>query len=123
MSHFIGRKAVRFAASVFLFSLLGSLAGCGGGGGASKATATTAASNTTAILKTIEVTPSVAQAAAGTLTQFKATGIYSDNSKQDFTTRVTWATPTVDGDSEQRRRLKRSGNRGWARQHDGIGDQ
>ncbi|HEX5651223.1 MAG TPA: Ig-like domain-containing protein [Steroidobacteraceae bacterium] len=47
--------------------------------------------STTPTLTSIEVTPSLATAAAGTTTPFRATGLYSDNSKQDLTTQVTWA--------------------------------
>ena len=84
----MGWKAVQNAASAILLGVL-VLAGCGGGGGG--ASTTTPQSTVTVTLKSIEVTPSIAQAAAGTLTQFKATGIYSDTSKQDLTTQVTWA--------------------------------
>ena len=49
----------------------------------------------TPTLTSIEVTPSLATAAAGTTTQFTATGLYTDNSKQDLTTQVTWASSNI----------------------------
>lgn len=59
------------------------LSGCGksllGGGSWNKA------------LSSIEVTPSTASIAKGTTIQFRATGIYSDSSRQDLTSSVTWS--------------------------------
>ena len=46
---------------------------------------------TNATLVSIEVSPSPSQAADGTTAQFTATGLYTDNSTQDLTTQVTWA--------------------------------
>ena len=87
--HHMSRKAVRHAASVILFGLLAALAGCGGGGGGGDKGTLPAFKPST--LKSIEVTPSLVQAAAGTTQQFTATGLYSDNSTQDLTTQVTWS--------------------------------
>ena len=88
----VGQKAVRFAASVIVLGLLGSLAGCGndrrGGGDTAAALPTPTA---TATLRSVEVTPTNAQAAAGTTVQFTATGVYTDNSTRDLTGQVTWA--------------------------------
>ncbi len=74
-----------------VLALLGSLAGCGGGGGGEGDGTTTVPLNTTPTLRSIEVTPSLSQAAAGTEAQFTATGVYTDNSKKDLTTQATWA--------------------------------
>ena len=46
---------------------------------------------TDATLVSIEVSPGSSQAAAGTTAQFTATGLYSDNSTQNLTTQVDWA--------------------------------
>ena len=78
---------MRYAASVVVLGLLGSLAGCGGGGGGSEPTTLPQNAPT---LQSIEVTPSLSQAAAGTTAQFNATGIFSDNSTRDLTSQVTW---------------------------------
>jgi len=51
---------------------------------------------TEATLDTIEVTPSDPSIPNGTERQFKATGIYTDNSKQDITTSVTWSSEDED---------------------------
>ena len=56
--------------------------------------------------------------------QFTATGLYSDNSTQDLTTEVTWASSDAGGgDGEQRRRLERPGDHGRRRQHHRVCDQ
>jgi hypothetical protein len=86
--HHMGRKAVRAAASAIVLGFLGSLAGCGGGGGSGEVT--TPPPNNTPTLQSIEITPSLKQAAAGTTAQFTATGVYTDNSTQDLTTQATW---------------------------------
>lgn len=44
-----------------------------------------------AVLSSIEVTPTSPSAANGVQEQLAATGIFSDNSKQDLTTQVTWS--------------------------------
>ena len=46
---------------------------------------------TDATLVSIEVTPATPSIANGLTQQFTATGLYSDNSTQDLTTEVTWA--------------------------------
>ncbi|MET0660838.1 MAG: Ig-like domain-containing protein [Steroidobacteraceae bacterium] len=46
---------------------------------------------TDATLVSIEVTPADLSIADGTTQQFTATGLYTDNSTQDLTTQVTWA--------------------------------
>jgi hypothetical protein len=85
------RKTVRHAASVMMFSVLSFLAACGGGGGGGTDKAGTQAPEKAATLQSIEVTPSVAKAVAGTTAQFTATGVFTDNSTKDLTTQVTWA--------------------------------
>ncbi|TAJ52502.1 MAG: hypothetical protein EPN60_04945 [Nevskiaceae bacterium] len=47
---------------------------------------------TTAVLSSIQVTPTAPTVPAGKTQQFSATGIYSDNSTKDLTTSVTWST-------------------------------
>jgi plastocyanin len=47
-----------------------------------------------ALLQSIAVTPANPTAPKGTTKQFTATGTYSDNSTQDVTTQVTWASAT-----------------------------
>jgi hypothetical protein len=54
-------------------------------------TASTKLTVTAATLQSISVTPTNPTIAKGTMTQFTATGIYSDNSTQDITTIVTWS--------------------------------
>jgi urocanate hydratase len=49
---------------------------------------------TPAALASIEVTPSTPSIAKGLTRQFTATGVYTDNSTQDLTTTVTWASST-----------------------------
>ena len=51
---------------------------------------------TEATLDTIEVTPSDPSIPNGAEQQFKATGIYTDNSKQDITKSVTWSSEDED---------------------------
>jgi len=46
-------------------------------------------------LDSIEVTPTNPSIALGTTQQFTATGIFSDNSKQDLTTQVTWSSSNI----------------------------
>jgi hypothetical protein len=77
-----------------VLGLLGSLAGCGNdrrGGGDTAAALPTPTATATATLRSVEVTPTNAQAAAGTTVQFTATGVYTDNSTRDLTGQVTWA--------------------------------
>jgi plastocyanin len=49
----------------------------------------------TAVLQSIAVTPGSPSIAVGKTEQFTATGIYSDNSTQDLTSQVTWASATT----------------------------
>ena len=53
-------------------------------------TGTTQLNVTSALLVSIEVTPTNPQIAVGTIQQFTATGRFTDNSTQDLTTQVTW---------------------------------
>ena len=46
---------------------------------------------TAAVLQSISVTPATPSIAKGTTQQFTATGVYTDNSTQDLTQSVTWA--------------------------------
>lgn len=80
-------------AAVGLASLLSiSLLGCGGG-----TTTATSIAPSPKTLSSISIAPANPSVALGTTAQFTATGIYSDGSKQDLTTSVTWKTaqPTV----------------------------
>jgi hypothetical protein len=76
---------------VMMMALLASLAGCDGGGRGGKDAAPLTPASSTPTLRSIEVTPSLATAAAGMTTQFTATGLYTDNSKQNLTAQVTWS--------------------------------
>ncbi len=83
----------RFFNMLFGILFVAFLAGCSGGGGGSGGgtsggTTTPAPS---ASLVSIEVSPVNPSIALGTATQLKATGIYSDNTKQDLTSSVTWS--------------------------------
>jgi uncharacterized protein YjdB len=46
---------------------------------------------TSAVLQSIDITPSIPAIALGTTQQFMATGTYSDNTTQDLTASVTWS--------------------------------
>jgi uncharacterized protein YjdB len=75
------------------------LAGCSGGGGGSTGStgstgSETTGSGTSASLVSIEVSPINPTIALGTATQLKATGIYSDDTKRDLTSSVTWSSST-----------------------------
>ena len=70
--------------AIFFTALVSS---CGGGGGSSVGGG---ASAPAASLVSIEVTPADPVIALGTTTQLKATGIYSDSTRQDLTASVTW---------------------------------
>jgi trimeric autotransporter adhesin len=56
---------------------------------------TTVLTVTPAILEMIMLSPSAPSVAAGDTVQFMAMGMYSDNSMQDLTTQVTWASATT----------------------------
>lgn len=64
---------------VLLLAFFATGCGCGGGG------------DDPVVLVSIEVTPADPAIALGTHQQFTATGIFSDNSVQDFTNSVTWS--------------------------------
>jgi CTP:molybdopterin cytidylyltransferase MocA len=68
---------------IYLIALLLStlLTGCGCGGGDNP------------VLVSLEVSPANPSIALGTSQQFKATGVFSDNSTQDLTESVTWSLP------------------------------
>ncbi|MCE3285723.1 MAG: LigC protein, partial [Steroidobacteraceae bacterium] len=85
------RDAVRQAMPAIMLALLAALAGCEGDGHRGKAAAPATPASSTPSLKSIEVTPSLATAAAGTTTQFTATGLYTDNTTRNLTAQVTWA--------------------------------
>lgn len=55
----------------------------------------TAITVTPAILQSIEVTPATPSYAKGLSAQLTATGIFTDNSKQDLTTQVVWASSST----------------------------
>ena len=63
----------------FALLLSALLAGCGCGGGDEP------------VLLSIEVSPANPSIALGTTQQFKATGVFSDNTTQDLTNSVTWS--------------------------------
>jgi hypothetical protein len=69
---------------LLLLIVLGMTAACGGGGGGSPIAVAPAK------LLSISVTPANASISLGTGQQFVATGIYSDNSRYNLTTSVTW---------------------------------
>jgi 6-phosphogluconolactonase (cycloisomerase 2 family) len=84
------------AAAALLLGLSAFIAGCGGSnvpvtgsgsGGSGGSGAPTLAS--------IGVTPAAPSIALGTHQQFAATAVYSDNTKQDITSSVTWASTTA----------------------------
>jgi hypothetical protein len=95
--HLVHRQVVRFAASAIVLGFLGSVAGCGNDQGSAQVLipaipSVDARPSSAPALKSIEVTPSLVSVAAGTTAQFTATGVYTDDSTSDLTTRVTWAT-------------------------------
>ena len=59
------------------------------------ATATLSVTPVPPTLKSIAVTPANPSASVGTSAQFTATGTYSDNSKKDLTTSVTWTSSST----------------------------
>jgi 6-phosphogluconolactonase (cycloisomerase 2 family)/uncharacterized protein YjdB len=77
-------------AAALLLGLSGFIAGCGSG-----VSVTSAAGSGPPTLASIGVTPAAPSIAQGTHQQFTATGVYSDNSKQDITSTVTWASGTT----------------------------
>ena len=103
-------KAARQMTSAAILGLLGVLAGCGGGGGVNGGGVGNEQKPppaSTPTLQSIEVTPSALTAAAGTQAQFTATGVFTDNSTQDLTGQVIWASSneavaTVSNDASSR---------------------
>jgi len=85
-----GQQNMKNRISTILLSilLLVLMSSCGGGGGTGSVGG--GASAPSVSLVSIEVTPAEPVIALGTTTQLKATGIYSDNSKQDLTPAVEW---------------------------------
>jgi uncharacterized protein YjdB len=85
-----GQQNMKSRISTILLSilLLVLMSSCGGGGGTGSVGG--GASAPSVSLVSIEVTPAEPVIALGTTTQLKATGIYSDNSKQDLTPAVEW---------------------------------
>jgi len=81
---------LKSTAAVLLLGLTGFIAGCGGSG-----VSVTSASSGLPTLSSIGVTPSAPGIVQGTTQQFTATGVYSDNSKQDITSTVTWTSATT----------------------------
>lgn len=67
------------------------LSGCGGCSGGSHSSQ----GSTPPTLASIEVNPTNTSIAIGTTQQFTATGIYSDSTKQDLTTSVTWSSSST----------------------------
>jgi 6-phosphogluconolactonase (cycloisomerase 2 family)/uncharacterized protein YjdB len=82
------RHGLKSLGAALLLGLTGLIAACGGGGGGGAAPAPT--------LTSISVGSSSSSLAVGLTTQFTATGVYSDGTKQALTS-VTWtsSTPTV----------------------------
>jgi hypothetical protein len=81
LDHTVGSKVARGLRGLTLcaLGLLGlHWAGCGGGGGSGSR------------LVRIEVTPAISSLAKGTVVQYTATGIYSNNTHRDLTGQVTW---------------------------------
>jgi hypothetical protein len=77
---------IKSMAAVLLLGLSGFIAGCGGSG----VSVTGSGSVTAPTLSSIGVTPAAPSIVQGTTQQFTATAVYSDNSKQDITSSVTW---------------------------------
>jgi 6-phosphogluconolactonase len=81
-----GRRAPAGALLLILTGLLVACGGGGGGGGSMPAAAT---------LSSIAITPATPSIALGTTTQLTATGTYSDGTKKDLSSQVTWASATT----------------------------
>jgi trimeric autotransporter adhesin len=73
------------SALVFVAVIAVVMAGCGGGGSSSSK------APVPAVLQSIQITPGAASIASGVAQQFKATGLYSDNSSKDLTNSATWS--------------------------------
>ena len=72
-----------------------------------------------ATLQSIAVTPANPTIQTGATQQFAATGTYSDNSTQNLTGQVTWASSAERGGHGRQRR---AGDGGGRRDGDGLGD-
>jgi len=83
----------RFFGILFGILFVAFWAGCSGGGGGSYGIT---GPSTPATLVSIEVSPGNPSIAMGTAMQLKATGIYSDSTKKDLTSSVTWSSSTAD---------------------------
>jgi 6-phosphogluconolactonase (cycloisomerase 2 family) len=82
-----GARGRRGLAGIAFLVMAGLLAACGGGGGGSAAPMVT--------LTSIAITPVNPSIALGTTTQLTATGTYSDSTKKDISSQVTWASATT----------------------------
>src|ERR1700722_9064032 len=80
----------RSTVGALLLVLTGVLAACGGGGGGGGGSPPPMVT-----LSSIAVTAGSASFALGTTDQLTATGSYSDGSKKDLTSQVTWASATM----------------------------
>ena len=85
-----GDHGRRGRASTVSLVLMGLLAACGGGGGGYGGSAPPPA----VTLSSIAITPPSPSIALGTTTQLTATGTYSDSTKKDISSQVTWASAT-----------------------------
>jgi len=86
----------RFFCILLGFLFLALISACGGGGeNGSGGGGPVAPVVPSVSLVSIEVSPVDPVIALGTATQLKATGIYSDNTKKDLTTSVTWNSSNV----------------------------
>src|SRR6266851_5804261 len=84
----LGDCGRRGPAGALLLILTGLLAACGGGGGGGGSAAPMVT------LTSIAITPASPSIALGTTTQLTATGSYSDGTKKDLSSQVTWASAT-----------------------------
>jgi 6-phosphogluconolactonase (cycloisomerase 2 family) len=85
-----GEHSRRSPLGALLLVLTGVLAACGGGGGGGGGSPPPMVT-----LSSIAVTAASASFALGTTDQLTATGSYSDGSKKDLTSQVTWASATM----------------------------
>jgi 6-phosphogluconolactonase (cycloisomerase 2 family) len=81
-----GRRGPAGALLLIFTGLLVACGGGGGGGGSMPAAAT---------LSSIAITPATPSIVLGTTTQLTATGTYSDGTKKDLSSQVTWASATT----------------------------
>jgi 6-phosphogluconolactonase len=86
----LGDHGRRGPAGALLLVLTGLLAACGGGGGGGGGYMPPAVT-----LTSIAITPASPSIALGTTTQLTATGTYSDGTKKDLSSQVTWASATT----------------------------